>query len=108
MDYMLLFLNPRGLDREPAVFAEIARVLRPGGRIGVSDIVAENRLSPADRTQRGDHAGCIAGALAEAEYRTGLTTAGFTDISITFTHQVADGLHASIVRARKPAAGPAQ
>jgi arsenite methyltransferase len=85
-----------------AVFAEIARVLRPGGRIGISDIVAEDRLSPADRAERGDHAGCIAGALSESEYRAGLTAADFIDITVTYTHEVADGLHAAIVRARKP------
>src|SRR5918992_2656580 len=55
-----------------AVFAEIARVLRPGGRIGVSDIVAADELSPAERAERGSYAGCIAGALTFAEYRDGL------------------------------------
>jgi SAM-dependent methyltransferase len=93
---------------KPAVFAEMARVLRPGGRIGVSDIVAEDRLSAADRAERGDHAGCIAGALSVSEYRTGLTAAGFAEISITFTHEVADGLHAAIIRAMKPAARNSQ
>ena len=85
-----------------AVFAEMARVLRPGGRIGVSDVVAEDRLSVADRAERGDHAGCIAGALSASEYRAGLDAAGFTDVTVTFTHEVTDGLHGAIVRARKP------
>ena len=89
---------------KPAVFAEMARVLRPGGRIGVSDVVAEDRLTPADRAERGDHAGCIAGALSTSEYREGLSAAGFTDVTVTFTHEVADGLHGAIVRARKAAA----
>jgi SAM-dependent methyltransferase len=88
---------------KPAVFAETFRVLRPGGRLGVSDVVADDALSPAQRAERGDHAGCIAGALSFAEYRAGLEAAGFTDISITPTHPVADGMHSAIVRAIKPA-----
>ncbi len=87
---------------KPAVFAEAFRVLVAGGRIGVSDIVAEDRLTAADRAERGDHAGCIAGALSFAEYRQGLERAGFTGIEITPTHQVADGLHSAIVKAVKP------
>jgi len=90
---------------KPAVFAETFRVLRPGGRIGISDVVAADTLTPADRAERGDHAGCIAGALSFAEYRAGLEAAGFTDIEITPTHSVADGMHSAIVRATKP--GPA-
>jgi SAM-dependent methyltransferase len=89
---------------KPAVFAESFRVLRPGGRLGVTDIVAEDHLSPADRAERGSHVGCIAGALSSAEYRAGLAAAGFTDIQVTFTHQVADGLHSAIVKASRPAA----
>ncbi|MEO7664622.1 MAG: arsenite methyltransferase [Candidatus Limnocylindrales bacterium] len=86
-----------------AVFAEIARVLRPGGRMGVSDIVAEDRLSAAERAERGSYAGCIAGALSFAEFRAGLGAAGFADIVIEPTHTVGDGLHAAIIRAVKPA-----
>lgn len=85
-----------------AVFAEMFRILRPGGRVGVSDVVAEDRLSPADRAERGDYAGCIAGALSVTEYEQGLRTAGFEEVSITFTHEVADGLHGAIVRATRP------
>jgi len=88
---------------KPAVLAEMHRVLRPGGRVGVSDVVAEDRLAPADRAARGDHAGCIAGALSTSEYREGLATVGFVDIAVTLTHEVADGLHGAIVRAVKPA-----
>jgi len=88
---------------KPAVFAETFRVLTPGGRIGVSDIVADDTLTPAQRAERGDYAGCIAGALSFAEYRDGLASAGFTDIEITPTHPVADGMHSAIVRATKPA-----
>ncbi len=87
---------------KPSVFAEMFRVLRPGGRVGVSDVVAEDRLSAADRAERGDHAGCIAGALSVSEYEAGLAAAGFVDVAITFTHEVADGLHGAIVRAAKP------
>ena len=84
---------------KPAVFAEIFRVLRPGGRLGVTDVVAEDRLSPADRALRGDHVGCIAGALSVREYVDGLTAAGFSGITITPTHPVADGLHSAIIKA---------
>ncbi|MFJ3336035.1 arsenite methyltransferase [Streptomyces sp. NPDC086766] len=87
---------------KPAVFAETFRVLKPGGRIGVSDVVADDALTPAQRAERGDHAGCIAGALSFAEYRQGLAAAGFTDIEIIPTHPVADGMHSAIVRATKP------
>ncbi|MFK4099395.1 arsenite methyltransferase [Streptomyces sp. NPDC019531] len=94
---------------KPAVFAETFRVLRPGGRMGVSDVVADDTLTPENRAERGDHVGCIAGALSFAEYRAGLEAAGFTDIEITPTHPVADGMHSAIVRAGKPttAATPA-
>lgn len=87
---------------KPAAFAEIFRVLVPGGRIGISDIVAEDELTPDQRGQRGDHAGCVAGALSIAEYREGLRTAGFADVAITTTHPVADRMHSAVVRASKP------
>jgi arsenite methyltransferase len=84
-----------------SVYAEIERVLRPGGRVGITDVVAEDRLSPRDRAERGSHVGCIAGALSEAEYRQGLESAGLVDVEVEFTHRVADGMHGAIVRARK-------
>jgi SAM-dependent methyltransferase len=84
-----------------AVLTEIARVLKPGGRVGVSDIVAEDRLAPEDRAERGSYVGCIAGALSRSEYVAGLEAAGFEDISVEFTHQVADGMHSAIVNAVK-------
>jgi ubiquinone/menaquinone biosynthesis C-methylase UbiE len=84
-----------------AVLTEIARVLKPGGRVGVSDIVAEDRLSPEERAERGSYVGCIAGALSRSEYEEGLKAAGFADVSVTFTHEVADGMHGAIVQAVK-------
>ncbi|WP_158890199.1 arsenite methyltransferase [Amycolatopsis anabasis] len=88
---------------KPAVFAETFRVLAPGGRLGISDVVAEDHLTPAHRAERGSYTGCIAGALSFAEYRAELEAAGFTGIEITPTHQVADGMHSAIVHATKPA-----
>jgi SAM-dependent methyltransferase len=87
---------------KPAVFAQMRRVLRRGGRIGITDVVAEDRLSADDRAAMGNFAGCIAGALTVTEYREGLEAAGFVDVTIRFTHDVADGLHGAIVRARRP------
>jgi SAM-dependent methyltransferase len=86
----------------PAVFTESFRVLRPGGRLGISDVLAEDHLTPAQQIERGTQVGCIAGAPTFAEYRGGLTKAGFTGISITPTHEVGEGLHSAIIRANKP------
>lgn len=85
-----------------AVCQEMSRVLAPGGRIGISDVVAEDRLTPEDRAARGSRAECVAGALSVSEYREVLTQAGLVDTEIVFTHEVADGLHGAIIRARKP------
>jgi arsenite methyltransferase len=88
---------------KPAVLAEMFRVLVPGGRIGISDVVAEDHLTPADRAAAGSYVGCIAGALSRAEYLDGLAAAGFTAASVSFTHQAAPGMHAALIRATKPA-----
>ena len=90
---------------KPAVLAEMFRVLVPGGRIGISDVVAEDDMSPADRAAAGSYVGCIAGALSRREYLEGLAAAGFADASVTFTAEAAPGLHSAIIRAVKPAAG---
>jgi arsenite methyltransferase len=84
-----------------AVLAEVARVLKPGGRVGVSDVVAEDHLTSAERAERGSFVGCIAGALSKSEYVAGLEAAGFENIEVSFTHQVADGMHGAVVRATK-------
>ena len=86
-----------------SVLTEIARVLRPGGRIGVSDVVAEDRLTPKERAERGTFVGCVAGALSNGEYAAGLEAAGFEQIEVRFTHEVADGMHGAIVKAVRSA-----
>jgi len=89
---------------KPAVIAEMFRVLAPGGRIGISDVVAEDDLAPEQRAERGSYVGCIAGALSRSEYLDGLAAAGFVDVSVEFTHEVARQMHGAIVRATKPVA----
>jgi arsenite methyltransferase len=89
---------------KPAVFRELARVLKPRGRLGISDVVAEDRLTPAQRAERGSYVGCIAGALSKTEYEEGLAEAGFENVSVEFTYEAAEGMHGAIVKATKPGA----
>jgi arsenite methyltransferase len=86
-----------------AVIAEMFRVLAPGGRLGISDVVAEDHLTPADRAERGTYVGCIAGALSKSEYLEGLSAAGFVETDVRITNRAASGMHSAIVRAVKPA-----
>ena len=88
---------------KPAVLAEMFRVLVPGGRIGITDVVAEDHLSAADRASAGSYVGCIAGALSRREYLDGLAAAGFAEASVTFTTEAGPGMHSAIIRAVKPA-----
>ncbi|MFU8839406.1 MAG: methyltransferase domain-containing protein [Nitriliruptoraceae bacterium] len=90
------------LDK-PAVFRELARVVRPGGRLAISDVLAEDHLTPAERAERGSHVGCIAGALSEAEVVAGLEAVGFAGVTVERTHRVADGMHAAVLRAVRAA-----
>jgi arsenite methyltransferase len=86
---------------KPTVFEEIHRVLRPGGRIGISDIVADDSLSAGQRAERGSWVGCIAGALSYSEYYELLAEAGFSGVSLTTNHQATDGMDSVIIKAHK-------
>jgi len=89
------------------VFAEMHRVLRPGGRIGITDVVADNEVTPAERAERGSYVGCVAGALSFEEYEAGLRAAGFDDVNLTATSEYLPGIHSAIVKATKPTPGSA-
>jgi SAM-dependent methyltransferase len=86
------------------VLAEAARVLRPGGRFAVSDVIADPDMDDATRTDMQQWTGCIAGALTEEEFRGMLTDVGLTDIEVRETHRVHEHAGSAIVRARKPEA----
>jgi len=90
---------------KPKVLAEMHRVLRSGGRIGISDVVADDGLSSEERADRGSYVGCIAGALSFSEFEDGLKAAGFDDITITSTDEPMPGIHSAIIRATKVTGG---
>jgi len=89
---------------KPRVLAEAFRVLRPGGRLGVSDVIADEGTAPVQLAAAEQRVGCLNGALTQAQYRDLLLAAGFTGITITPTHQAEPGLHSAIVQAVRPAA----
>ena len=84
------------------VLAEAARVLRPGGRFAVSDVIADPDMDDATRADMQAWTGCVAGALTEAEFRDALAAAGLVDVEIRPTHRVHAHAASAIVRARKP------
>jgi SAM-dependent methyltransferase len=88
---------------KPRVIGEAARVLRPGGRFAVSDVIADPGMDQATRADMAAWTGCIAGALTEAELHAALETAGFGEIEIRPTHRVHEHAASAIMRARKPA-----
>jgi SAM-dependent methyltransferase len=87
-----------------AVFAEVARVLRAGGRLGISDVVADDDSAPAERMQAAHRVGCVAGVLTTGEYRSMLAAVGLVDVSTTRTADHGDGVLSAVIRATKPAA----
>lgn len=88
---------------KPRVLAEAFRVLKPGGRLGVSDVTADEGTDPARLTLAEQRVGCLAGALTQPEYERLLVAAGFADVAITTTSKAGDCLHSAIIQATKPA-----
>ncbi len=89
---------------KPQVFREAARVLRPGGRFAVTDVVADSGMDSATRDDMQQWTGCIAGALTDEDFERELTAAGFESVEIRETHRVHEHAASAIIRARVPAA----
>jgi ubiquinone/menaquinone biosynthesis C-methylase UbiE len=87
---------------KPRVLAEAFRVLKPGGRLGISDVTADDDVEPVQLARAEDEVGCLAGALTQAEYQRILLVAGFSGVTISSTSKAADGLHSAIIQATKP------
>ncbi len=87
---------------KPRVLREAFRVLRPGGRLGISDVIADEDLDPARREEAERQVGCANGTLTAREYRDLLAAAGFADVNITVTSDAGGGLYSAIVQAVKP------
>ncbi|MCI2421383.1 methyltransferase domain-containing protein [Saccharopolyspora sp. K220] len=90
---------------KPRALAEAFRVLKPGGRLGISDIVADGSVSGPERRSAEERVGCPIGTLTCNAYLDVLTTIGFTNAEVTFTQHVGAGVHSAIIRATKPALG---
>jgi SAM-dependent methyltransferase len=90
---------------KPRVIAEAFRVLKPGGRLGISDVTADEGIDPALLAGAEQQVGCVAGALTQLDYANLLAAVGFADVTISSTHRAAVGLHSAIIKATKPAGG---
>jgi arsenite methyltransferase len=97
-----LELRHQPIHRQAASARWMFGVLKPGGRAGVSDVVAADDVTVAERAERGSYVGCLAGALSRSEYLDRLSDVGFVDASVEFTHEGAAGLYGAIIRATKP------
>ena len=84
---------------KPAVFREAHRVLRPGGRFAVSDVVTTRPFSAAEQADMASWTGCIAGALSSDEYLSGLAAAGFRGAEVEISHDLGDDVVSAVIRA---------